>query len=254
MDKSNEQLEEKWRDQIEGKDRTVLDSKKIRVLIVDDDPFVCASLETILNAEEDIDISGVGHSCDEALQLFAESEPDILLMDIQMPEKSGLECGRRILKECPQARIVFLTTFSDDDYIVAALRMGAKGYLIKHDVATIVPSLRLVMSGQSVLGDEVLGKMDSLIRSNEKSSGNTSGKTSLSAWGKASPKIKQDLAKLSEREREIIELVAQGLDNRDIAASIYISEGTVRNHISAILQKLSLKNRTQLAILYYRER
>lgn len=230
------------------------DVSKIHVLIIDDDPFVCASLETILGAQDDIEISGVGHNFNEALRLFAESEPDILLMDIQMPEKSGLECGRRILDEHPGARIVFLTTFSDDEYIVAALRMGAKGYLIKHDVATIVPSLRLVMSGQSVLGSEVLGKMDALIRSTDENSEGTNGKTSLSAWEKASPTIRQDLALLSDRERQIIELVAQGLDNREIAASVYISEGTVRNHISSILQKLSLKNRTQLAILYYRER
>ncbi|MDR1824799.1 MAG: response regulator transcription factor [Bifidobacteriaceae bacterium] len=206
----------------------------MRVVIVDDDPFVCTSLQTILGAQADVEVAGVGHDGAAAVALYAQHGPDVLLMDIQMPGMGGLEAGQSILAADPSARIVYLTTFADDEYIAAALRMGAKGYLIKQEVATIAPALRLVMAGQSVLGSEVLERMDSLVR------------------GPASVGDSPALAELSEREREIVALVAEGLDNRDIAAQLYMSEGTVRNHISAILAKLDLKNRTQLAVLYLR--
>ena len=152
-----------------------------------------------------------------------------------MPGVGGLEAAERILAAHPEARVVFLTTFSDDEYIVRALRLGAKGYLIKQEVATIAPALRSVTAGQSVLGGEVLGRVDALMR------------------GAVPPAPEPArLEALTERERAIVGLVAEGLDNKEIAARLYLSEGTVRNHISAILQKLALKNRTQLAIAFYR--
>ncbi len=207
--------------------------------IIDDDPFVRTSLATILTAQDDIEVCGTGESGHEALWLYREFAPDILLMDIQMPEGDGLSAAEHILGEQPAARIVFLTTFSDDEYIVRALRLGAKGYLIKQEVANIAPALRSVMAGQSVLGDEVLNRVDSLVR----------GETSAQL-GRTGEIIAH--SDLTDREGEIVELIAQGLDNAEIASRIYISEGTVRNHISAILQKLGLKNRTQLAVYYYR--
>jgi DNA-binding NarL/FixJ family response regulator len=171
--------------------------------------------------------------------LYRELLPDVLLMDIQMPEGDGLSAAERILAEDPGARIVFLTTFSDDEYIVRALRLGAKGYLIKQEVANIAPALRSVMAGQSVLGDEVLNRVDYLVR----------GELSAPFGVTEGAPVSIDL---TDREGEIIELIAEGLDNAEIASRIYISEGTIRNHISAILQKLGLKNRTQLAVYYYR--
>ncbi len=198
----------------------------------------------------DVAVAGEGHDGNEAAALFERERPDVLLMDIQMPGTDGLAAAERILAAHPDARIVFLTTFSDDEYIVRALRLGAKGYLIKQEVATIAPALRTVMSGQSVLGDEVLDRVDALV-----SGLAASGAAALaSAPGAERTGTTSPLDSLSERERAIVEQVAEGLDNKEIAAALYISEGTVRNHISAILQKLALKNRTQLAITYYRAR
>ncbi len=130
---------------------------------MDDDPFVTASLAPS-SAEPDIVVAGEGHDGEEAVALFERERPDVLLMDIQMPGVGGLEAAERILAAHPEARVVFLTTFSDDEYIVRALRLGAKGYLIKQEVATIAPALRSVTAGQSVLGGEVLGRVDALMR------------------------------------------------------------------------------------------
>ena len=118
----------------------------IRTLIVDDDPFVRMSLQTILEAQDDVEVCALGADGDEAVELFERERPDVLLMDIQMPGSDGLGAAERILGAHKHARIVFLTTFSDDEYIVRALRLGAKGYLIKQEVATIAPALRTVMA------------------------------------------------------------------------------------------------------------
>lgn len=218
-------------------------SQAISVCIVDDDPFVTTSLATILGAETDVRVAGEAHDGEEAAALYERERPDVLLMDIQMPNVGGLDAAGRILAAHPEARIVFLTTFSDDEYIVRALRLGAKGYLIKQEVATIAPALRTVMAGQSVLGTEVLDRMDALV----------SKSSSLARSGAAQGTWVQGEG-LTERERAIVEKVAEGLDNKEIAAALYLSEGTVRNHISTVLQKLDLKNRTQLAVSYYRAR
>lgn len=219
----------------------------IHTIIVDDDPFVRLSLQTILEAQDDIAVVALGGTGEEAVALFEVHAPDVLLMDIQMPGMGGLDAAERILAAHPDARVVFLTTFSDDEYIVRALRLGAKGYLIKQEVATIAPALRTVMAGQSVLGGEVLGRVDALMRKE----GAVNAASSCAPVAGESGGAHENL---TERERAVVELVAEGLDNREIAAELFLSEGTVRNHISAILQKLDLKNRTQLAISYYRER
>lgn len=229
-------------------------SEAVRVCIVDDDVFVTTSLSTILSVEPDMAVVGEGHDGNQAIDLFESERPDILLMDIQMPDRDGLSAAVHILERHPQARIVLLTTFSDDEYIVRALRMGAKGYLIKQEVATIAPALRTVMAGQSVLGGEVFGRVEALMREDavgpdsDGRRGADDGKVKLSGLKGADPRI----VALTKREHAIMELVAEGLDNKEIAGHLYLSEGTVRNQISAILQKLSLKNRTQLAIYYYR--
>lgn len=177
---------------------------------------------------------------DTAVRRYFEtpaSRPDVLLIDIQMPGTSGLDAARDILATDPAARILFLTTFTDQSYIAQAMGLGAKGYLIKQDVAAVGPALQAVMAGQVVLGAEVLGKLTE--RTPDPADSDDSGDTADSIEGL-----------LGEREREITALVAEGLDNRDIAARLFLSEGTVRNRISAILDKLGLTNRTQLAILW----
>lgn len=212
----------------------------MRIAIVDDDPIVCQSLETILTATGTAEVLWTANDGDTAVRRYfetPESRPDVLLIDIQMPGTSGLDAAREILATDPAARILFLTTFSDQSYIAQAMGLGAKGYLIKQDVAAVGPALQAVMAGQVVLGAEVLGKLTE--RTPNPADSDDSGDAADSIEGL-----------LGEREREITALVAEGLDNRDIAARLFLSEGTVRNRISAILDKLGLTNRTQLAILW----
>jgi len=215
----------------------------MRVIIVDDDPIVAKSLSLILSVEADIEPIATGTRGDDAITLFEECLPDVLLMDIQMPGCDGLSAAEEILSRHPGARIVFLTTFSDDEYIVRALRLGTRGYLIKQDISTIAPALRSVMAGQVVLEGEVLERATTL------------GARRTSAGGTPQPEIlsvEGALAPLTEREREVVRAVADGLDNREIADTLCLSAGTVRNHISSILAKLGLKNRTQIAVFFYR--
>ncbi|MCJ7834454.1 response regulator transcription factor [Cuneatibacter sp. NSJ-177] len=203
----------------------------MKIIIIDDDPFVCASLKTILQADPEISVTATGTSGEEAVKLYREDPPDILLMDIQMKGITGLEAGEQILREDPQAKLLFLTTFSDDEYIRKALQLGAKGYLIKQDIEAIAPALKAVESGQNVFGTEIVTKLPSLI----------AGK----------PEFPEGNWELGPREREIIGLVAEGKNNREIADALFLSEGTVRNYLSALLDKLELRNRTELAIFYY---
>ena len=126
----------------------------MNIVLVDDDALVCASLKTILEAGGEVRVAATGGSGAEAVALYRAHRPDVLLMDIRMAGMTGLEAGESLLREFPDARILFLTTFSDDEYIVRALRMGAKGYLIKQDFESILPALRAVHAGQSVFGGE----------------------------------------------------------------------------------------------------
>ena len=263
----------------------------INILIVDDDILVAGALKTILETDGSVCVCGTGTDGKDAVSLYRKHKPDVLLMDIRMKEMSGLEASEQILSEFPNAKILLLTTFSDDEYIVRALRIGAKGYLVKQEVATIAPALRAVVAGQNVLGTEVLDRMDALMREGTMPSSapatpsaapslrlSPEASRALRAGGGFRREEKEGLhgegdrradlqgdamtgtpasgqassQELTERERAIVELVAEGMDNKEIAATLFLSEGTVRNHISAILQKLGLKNRTQLAIAYYR--
>lgn len=204
----------------------------MKILVVDDDRLVCASLKTIIEAQGDIEVIGIGHNGEEAIALYRKLKPDVLLMDIRMEVKTGLEAAAAILAIDQKARILFLTTFLDDEYIIKALKLGAKGYIIKQDFESIVPALRAVEIGQSVFGQDIVTKIPGLINQQEPRS--------------------VDCFDLSEKERELLDRVAQGLSNREIAESLYLSEGTVRNRISVILEKLNLRDRTQLAIFFYK--
>ncbi|MBM6980462.1 MAG: response regulator transcription factor [Actinomyces succiniciruminis] len=210
----------------------------MKVLIVDDDRLLAHSLATILGAEADIDVVGVGASGLEAVAGFRDAHPDVVLLDIQMPGADGLDAAEQILALDPGAKVVFLTTFADDEYIARALQLGARGYLIKQDVAQIAPALRSVMTGMSVLEGRVLERTAAMGM----------------ATGAATPGDVRSpaFAALTEREYEVVQAISGGLDNAETADRLHLSEGTVRNHISAILAKLGLRNRTQIAVLYYR--
>ncbi|KNY30070.1 response regulator receiver protein [Pseudobacteroides cellulosolvens ATCC 35603 = DSM 2933] len=135
----------------------------MRIVVVDDDKLVCVSLKTILEAEEDISVVGIGYHGKEAIELYNSLKPDILLIDIRMETMTGLDAAESILNADKTAKILFLTTFSDNEYIIKALKIGAKGYIIKQNFESIVPSLKAVYAGQSVFGDDIVSKIPSLI-------------------------------------------------------------------------------------------
>ncbi len=224
----------------------------MKVLIVDDDAIVAQSLATILGTHADIEVVGVGASGADAVRLSAETNVDIVLMDIQMPGMDGLIGAEQILAHDPTSRIVFLTTFADDEYIVRALRMGARGYLIKQDIAQIAPALRSVMAGMSVLEGKVLER--SMVAAGGGGEGpiNEGGASAARGDSVAWANRPDVFADLTEREWEVVEAISRGLDNAEIADVVFMSAGTVRNHISSILSKLGLKNRTQIAVAYFR--
>ena len=203
----------------------------MNILIVDDDKLVALSLKTILESTGRINVMSMGADGSDAITLYDEHKPDVLLMDIRMDKMTGLEAGEIILKKYSDAKILYLTTFSDDEYIVRALNMGAKGYILKQDFEGIAPALEAVMNGQSVFGEKVIEKLPVLMNN----------------------KSKFDFSEhdINEKEQEIITLVAEGLSNKEIATELFLSEGTVRNYLSEILEKLELRDRTQLAIFYY---
>lgn len=202
----------------------------MRIVVVDDDPIVSLSIKTILETEEDITVLAIGKNGKEAISLYRKHKPDLLLMDIRMETMTGLEAAKEIRKEFQMANILFLTTFSDDDYIIQALHIGAKGYILKQDFESIVPAIKAVEMGQNVFGGEVCKKLPTMF---DKKSG-----------------FDYKKANISKKEFEIIELVAKGLNNKEISEAVFLSEGTIRNYLSSIMEKLKVRDRTQLAIFY----
>lgn len=211
----------------------------MKIIIVDDDCLVAGALKTILEANPDIKVTATGSDGEEACALYREYLPDILLTDIlltdiRMKGMDGLEASRKILGEFPEAKILLLTTFSDDEYIIKALRLGTKGYLLKQNYTSIFPALQAVYSGQTVFGTEIISKIPELLQS--------SGGFDYTSRD------------INERELDIIRLIANGYSNREIAAELFLSEGTVRNYLSSILDKLQLRDRTQVAVFYYQHK
>lgn len=206
----------------------------MKIVIVDDDIFVSGALTTILEASGKVTVAASGTDGKEAAELYKIHQPHVLLMDIRMKEKSGLDASAEILEEFPDAKILLLTTFSDDEYIVKALKLGAKGYLLKQDYASILPALEAVCSGQTVFGTEIMSRIPELIHSGSS--------------------FHYEDYDISRRELEIIRLIADGLSNKEIASQLFLSEGTVRNYLSSILDKLQLRDRTQVAVFYYKHK
>ncbi|MFT8704317.1 response regulator [Bifidobacterium aquikefiricola] len=214
----------------------------MKVAIADDDPIVCSSISTILVQLAHAAILWTANDGVGAVTCYAKQRPDVLLMDVQMPHMSGLEAATSILSNDAHAKILFLTTFADKQYIEQALAIGGRGYLIKQDVAAIVPAVQTVLSSGIVLGSEALSHLSIGTDDATQNVGNHV------ASRQADQSRSNPFANLTNREQRISALIAEGLDNRDIAQQLYLSEGTVRNRISDILAKLNLNNRTQLAI------
>lgn len=213
----------------------------MNIVIVDDDQLVALSLQTILEADDNIHVTATGGSGKDAIRLFDIYDPDVILMDIRMGDMNGLDASEAIIAAHPDAKILLLTTFSDDEYIIKALSLGAKGYILKQNFECIAPAVNAVFNGQTVFGEEIIEKLPHL----------------LSHEGADEPNVEPSPFdgidyELSSKEMDIISLVAEGLNNKEIASRLFLSEGTVRNYISSILDKLCLRDRTQLACFYYK--
>lgn len=212
--------------------------EKKRILLVDDDELITMSLEMIISSEQEFEIVGKGKSGREAVRLYNELTPDLLLMDIRMNDMNGLEAAEEILRAHKDAVILFLTTFSDDEYIVKALKLGVKGYLLKQDYKSLPAALNAAIKGQSVFGGAIIDKLPSLMNKDTDKPSASDVALNYESYG------------ITEKEYEVIQLVAEGFSNKEIAQKLFLSEGTVRNYLSTILEKLGLRDRTQLAIFY----
>lgn len=209
------------------------------IVLIDDDELIVMSLEMIINNMSGFSVIGKGYSGDDAISLYDSLKPDLLLMDIRMNNKNGLDAAREILFKYPDAKILFLTTFLDDEYIIKALNLGVRGYLLKQDYKSLENALTAAINNQSVFGDKIIDKLPKILSSNynkEASSKNSS--------------FDYSLAGINDKEFAVIQLVADGYSNKEIANKLFLSEGTVRNYLSTILEKLELRDRTQLAIFY----
>jgi len=203
----------------------------MKIVVIDDDFLITTALKTILEADGEIQVAEIGSDGSDALSLYRKHQPDVILMDIRMKNINGLDGAAEVLKYDADAKILLLTTFLDDEYIVRALKIGAKGYLLKQDYDSIAPAVKAVHRGQTVFGNEITAKIPDLLSTPEQ--------------------FDYSEFDINEREYKVIELVADGLSNKEIAEKLFLSEGTVRNYLSTILDKLDLRDRTQLAIFYY---
>jgi DNA-binding NarL/FixJ family response regulator len=207
-----------------------------RVVLCDDQVFVCEGLNAILGTAPDIEVVGMAYDGEEALQLVERLQPDLVLMDLKMPVLSGVQATRQIHQNFPQIKILVLTTYDFDEWVLEAVRAGANGYLLKDTPREqLFAAIRGTMQGKSFIDPAVAPKL----------------LNHLSSSPPASPK--DDAAGLlSERELEVLQLVAQGLSNLEIAQKLYLSEGTVKNYVSAIFAKINVTDRTQATLFALR--
>ncbi|MEU6232461.1 response regulator transcription factor [Kitasatospora sp. NPDC047058] len=213
----------------------------IRVIIVDDQAMVRAGFAALLNAQSDIDVVGDAADGAQALELSGRTHPDVVLMDVRMPGMDGLEAARRLLDPAvPGAhrpRVLMLTTFDVDDYVYEALRAGASGFLLKDaPPADLIAAVRVVAAGEALLAPSVTRRL-------------------IEDFARTRPARRRDpklrLNGLTPRETEVLELIARGLSNQEIAAGLVLAEQTVKTHIGRILAKLGLRDRAQAVVLAY---
>lgn len=208
----------------------------IRVLLVDDQRLMRDGMRTLLSLEQDIAVVGEASNGQEALQQALALRPDVILMDIRMPGVDGVAATRAIRKVLPPTRVLILTTFDDDEQVMEALLEGAAGYLTKDLPAEeIAEAVRKVQSGGVIMPPPIAAKVVAELA--RRSSGH-----GLAAAGR------EALAHLTEREQEVLRLLGQGYSNREIGESLHITEGTAKNHVSNVIEKLGLRDRTQAAL------
>jgi DNA-binding NarL/FixJ family response regulator len=212
-------------------------SEPVRILIVDDQALVRGGLRMILDAQPDLEVVGEAADGREALQRARELTPDLVLMDIRMPELDGLETTRHLLAREPSPKVLVLTTFDLDDYVYDAIRAGASGFLLKSaPPQQLVAGIRTVMGGDSLLAPEITRRLlDRFVSRPPRPAGTPAA-----------------LAELSQRELEVLRLIADGRSNSEIAADLFLSEATVKTHVTHILTKLRLRDRVQAVALAYR--
>lgn len=203
--------------------------QKIKILLVDDQRLIREGLKTLLELENDFKVVGEAKNGKDAVEQFRKLRPDVVLMDIRMPEMDGVQATQVIKMNYDSSKIIILTTFDEDEYVFEAIRAGAVGYLLK-DVSSeeIASAIRIVSQGGALLQPNVTKKILKEFSTLEK------------------PFLRKENIKLSEREKEIVSLVAKGLTNSDVAEKLFLSEGTVKNYISNIFSKLGAKNRASL--------
>ena len=208
----------------------------IKVLIADDQELIRQSLQIILSMEQDIEVLDTVENGREVVKAVRKERPDVILMDIRMPEMDGVVCTQIIKENYPDIKIIILTTFDDDEYVYNALKYGASGYLLKGtSTKELVGAIRKVHQGTAMINEDIASKVVKL----------------FSKMAQTNMTIQVDdtqTASLKPTERQIVSLVGRGLSNKEIAAKLNLSEGTVRNGLSVILSKLDLRDRTQLAI------
>ncbi len=209
----------------------------VTVLLADDQALVRAGFRMILGAEDDLRVVGEADDGDEAIRLARSLNPDVVLMDIQMPRLDGIEATRRIVAEPgTHTRIVILTTFERDDYVFEALRVGASGFLLKNaPPEELLHAVRVVAEGNALLSPSVTRRVI------EK----------FATTAPASKHVEDDVARLTDREREVLCSLASGKSNAEVAMSLYVGEGTIKTHVSHILTKLGLRDRMQAVVFAY---
>ncbi|WP_309121419.1 response regulator transcription factor [Paenibacillus sp.] len=208
----------------------------ISIVLVDDQTLLRDGLQTMINVQEDMEVVGVAGDGEQGLALVEKLRPDVVLMDIKMPGMDGLESTRRIKEVRPEAKVIVLTTFAEDDFIVESFSAGADGFLLKDlQGEQLIRSIREAAGGQLIMPSFVASRLVSLLRTDRKS-----GSARLSA-----ARLKNEGIVLSPRERDIAEMLILGKSNRQIATQLFMSDGTVRNYISGIYNKIGTKDREQ---------
>jgi len=204
----------------------------MKVIICDDQDIVRDGLELLLKLEADIEIVGIASDGAEAVEMAMREKPDLVLMDLKMPVMNGVDATREIKVKCPGTKVLVLTTYGTDDWVLDAIRAGASGYLLKDAPREgVLSAIRGTVEGKTYIDPSVAGKIIGELSGTKK-------KPAASITGK-----------LTQREIEVLQLLAKGLSNDDIAKQLFLSEGTVRNHISSIVAKLGVSDRTQAAIV-----